>query len=148
MRYNRNTVEIHRNTIVFQSYFYEFLSYFCFFMFITLTDKNFSEEVLKSQKVVLVDFWAEWCFPCKMMEPILEEIKNEFGDKIKIGKLNVDENPLIASTFMIDAIPALILFKDGKIVQRFTGVQAKEILEEAIKKAINEGDQNNSVETQ
>gem|GEM_PF-405947 len=113
---------------------------FALSIMITLTDKNFSEEVLKSQKVVLVDFWAEWCLPCKMMEPILEEIKNEFGDKIKIGKLNVDENPLIASSFMIDAIPALILFKDGKIVQRFTGVQAKEILEEAIKKAINEGD--------
>ena len=108
--------------------------------YLILTDKNFSEEVLKSQKVVLVDFWAEWCFPCKMMEPILEEIKNEFGDKIKIGKVNVDENPLIASSFMINAIPALILFKDGKVVERFTGVQAKVVLENAIKKVINEGD--------
>ena len=108
--------------------------------YLILTDKNFSEEVLKSQKVVLVDFWAEWCFPCKMMEPVLEEIKNEFGDKIKIGKVNVDENPLIASSFMINAIPALILFKDGKVVERFTGVQAKVVLENAIKKVINEGD--------
>jgi len=108
--------------------------------YLILSDKNFSEEVLKSQDVVLVDFWAEWCFPCKMMEPILEEIKNEFGDKIKIGKVNVDENPLIASSFMINAIPTLILFKDGKIVERFTGVQPKEVFENAIKKIINEGD--------
>ncbi|MCD6085603.1 thioredoxin [bacterium] len=108
--------------------------------YLILTDKNFSEEVLKSQEIVLVDFWADWCFPCKMMEPVLEEIKNEFGDKIKIGKVNVDENPLIASSFMVNAIPVLILFKNGKIVEKFTGVQAKKVIEEAIKKIINEGD--------
>jgi len=97
-----------------------------------ITDKNFSEEVLKSQKLVLVDFWAEWCTPCQMIAPVVQEISNEFNEKIKVGKLNVDENPLISTTFSINAIPALILFKNGKIVQKFIGVQPKEIITEAI----------------
>jgi len=95
---------------------------------IIITDKNFSEDVLKSQKPVLVDFWAEWCMPCQMITPIIQEIADEFGEKIKIGKLNVDENPLISTTFSVDAIPTIILFKNGKIVQRFIGVQPKEII--------------------
>jgi len=93
-----------------------------------LTDRNFSEEVLKSPKPVLVDFWAEWCVPCQIIAPILQEIAEEFGEKIKIGKLNIDENPLISTTFLVDAIPTLILFKNGKIIQKFTGVQPKEII--------------------
>lgn len=101
-----------------------------------LTDQNFSEEVLKSQKPILVDFWAEWCMPCQIITPILQEIAEEFGEKIKIGKLDVDKNPLISATFSIDAIPALILFKDGKIMQRFTGVQAKQIIEKAVESVV------------
>jgi len=101
-----------------------------------LTDKNFSEEVFKSQKPVLVDFWAEWCMPCQMITPIIQEIADEFGEKIKIGKLNVDENPLISTTFSVDAIPTLILFKNGKIVQKFIGVQPKEVITEIINSVI------------
>jgi len=101
-----------------------------------LTDKNFSEEVFKSQKPVLVDFWAEWCMPCQMITPIIQEIADEFGEKIKIGKLNVDENPLISNTFSVDAIPTLILFKNGKIVQKFIGVQPKEVITEIINSVI------------
>ena len=101
-----------------------------------LTDKNFSEEVFKSQKPVLVDFWAEWCMPCQMISPILQEIADEFGEKIKIGKFDIDKNPLISATFSIDAIPALILFKNGKIVQRFIGVQPKEVITETINSVI------------
>ena len=101
-----------------------------------LTDENFSEEVSKSQKPILVDFWAEWCVPCQMISPILQEIADEFGEKIKIGKIDVDKNPLISATFSIDAIPALILFKNGKIVQRFIGVQPKEIITETINSII------------
>jgi len=97
-----------------------------------LTDQNFSKEVLKSQNPVLVDFWAEWCMPCQMIAPTLQEIAEEFGGKIKIGKLNIDENPLISTTFSVDAIPTLILFKNGKIIQRFIGVQPKEIIVEVI----------------
>jgi len=105
-----------------------------------LSDNNFSEEVLQSEKPVLVDFWATWCVPCQMIAPIIQELDNEFGDKIKIGKLNVDESPLISSSFSIDAIPTLILFKDGKIIQRFTGVQPKEIIAEAISSVIDNKD--------
>jgi len=108
-----------------------------------LTDQNFSREVLKSQKLVLVDFWAEWCMPCQIIAPILQEIAEKFGEKIKIGKLDIDKNPLISTTFSIDAIPALILFKNGKVVQRFKGIQAKQIIEEAIKFAIGEETQKN-----
>jgi len=107
-----------------------------------LTDQNFSEEVLKNQKPILVDFWAEWCMPCQMIDPILQEIAQEFGEKIRIGKLDVDKNPLISATFSIDAIPALILFKNGKVVQRFRGVQAKQVIEEAVKSIIEEETQN------
>jgi len=107
-----------------------------------LTDQNFSEEVLKSQKPILVDFWAEWCMPCQIIDPILQEIAEEFGEKIKIGKLDVDKNPLISATFSIDAIPALILFKNGKVIQRFRGVQAKQVIEEAVKSIIEEETQN------
>jgi len=97
-----------------------------------LTDKNFSEEVFKNQKLVLVDFWAEWCIPCQMITPILQEIIDKFDGKIRIGKLDVDKNPLISTVFSIDRIPALILFNNGKIVQRFIGVQPKEVITEAI----------------
>lgn len=103
---------------------------------LTLTDQNFSEEVLKSQKPILVDFWAEWCMPCQMIAPILQEIAEELGEKIKIGKLDVDKNHLISANFSIDAIPALILFKEGKVMQRFVGVQSKEIIKEAIDSVI------------
>ena len=105
-----------------------------------ITDENFSEEVSNSQKPVLVDFWAEWCMPCQMITPIIQEIDNEFGEKIKVGKLNIDENPLISATFSLDAIPTLILFKNGKIFQRFIGVQPKETIVEAINSIIENKD--------
>ncbi|MBN2198118.1 thioredoxin [Candidatus Wolfebacteria bacterium] len=101
-----------------------------------LTDENFSEKVLKSQKPILVDFWAEWCMPCQMIAPILQEIAEKFNEKIIIGKLDVDKNPSISNMFSIDAIPALFLFKDGKIIQKFIGVQPKQVIEKAIEVAI------------
>lgn len=103
---------------------------------VILTDQNFFEEVLKSEKLVLVDFWASWCMPCQMITPIIEEIAGELEDKIKIGKLNVDENPLISSAFMIDFLPTIALFKKGKIVKSLTGVQSKEVILEAINSVI------------
>lgn len=103
-----------------------------------LTDQNFSEEVLKNEKLVLVDFWASWCVPCEMLTPIIEEIAEELKEKIKVGKLNVDESPLVSATFMIDLLPTLALFKNGKIVKKLTGVQPKEVILEAIEYAIND----------
>jgi len=95
---------------------------------ITLTDQNFDEEVLKSNKPVLIDFWAPWCGPCQMFGPIIEEVAKEIGDKAKILKLNVDENQETAEKYNISGIPAILFFKDGKEVERMTGVQQKDAL--------------------
>ena len=106
-------------------------------MCVTLTSQNFEEEVIKSNPLpVLVDFWAPWCGPCVMLGPIIEELAKEFEGKIKIGKLNVDENSEIAGKYEILGIPSLKLFKNGKIVDEMTGVQPKEGLTEKIKKVI------------
>jgi thioredoxin 1 len=104
-------------------------------MELVLTDQNFEAEVLKSDKPVLVDFWASWCGPCLAMGPIIEELAKEFDGKAKVGKINVDENSKTAQDFSIMSIPALKIFKGGKVVQEFVGMQAKETLKEALEKA-------------
>jgi len=98
-------------------------------MVVEFTDQNFDQEVLKNDKLVLVDFWAPWCGPCRMMEPIIEELAKKMEGKIKIGKINVDENSETAIKYEIMSIPALKIFKDGKIVKELIGAQAKEVLE-------------------
>jgi thioredoxin 1 len=100
----------------------------------TFTDSNFEQEVLKSDKPVLVDFWAPWCGPCQVMGPIIEELAKEMEGKIKIGKMNVDENPATAQKYGIMSIPSLKIFKGGKVVKEFTGVQSKEGLKEELGK--------------
>ncbi|MEA3357377.1 MAG: thioredoxin, partial [Patescibacteria group bacterium] len=92
---------------------------------ITLTDENFSSEVLDSNKPVLVDFWASWCMPCKMLGPIIEEVAVEFGDKVKVCKLNVDEAGETASKYSIMSIPAVFIFKSGEAVERLIGLRQK-----------------------
>ncbi|NPB06296.1 MAG: thioredoxin [Aquificae bacterium] len=99
---------------------------------ITLTEENWDREVLQSDKPVLVDFWAPWCGPCRIIAPIIEELAEEFGDQIKVGKLNTDENPNIAMRYGIRAIPTLILFKNGEVVDTRIGVQPKEALKQMI----------------
>jgi len=97
------------------------------------TDDNFKTEVLESETPVLVDFWAEWCGPCQMMTPILEELTEIFPkDKIKIGKLNVDENPQSAKDYDIRSIPAFIFFKDGQIIDDFVGAYSKSEMQNKI----------------
>jgi len=90
-----------------------------------ITDASFQDEVLKSATPVVVDFWAEWCGPCKMIAPALEEISQELGDKAKIVKLNIDENPKVATQLRIMSIPTLIVFKDGKAVAQKAGAAPK-----------------------
>jgi thioredoxin 1 len=97
-------------------------------MSIHLTDENFESEVLNSDKPALVDFWADWCAPCKIMGPILEELSEEYSDKVKVAKLNVDEASNNAAKYDIKSIPTLILFDNGQEVARLTGAVAKDNL--------------------
>ena len=94
----------------------------------TLTDATFDEEVRAADEPVLVDFWAEWCGPCKMIAPILNELAREYDGKLRITKLDVDENPATAMAYGVMSIPTLILFKDGKPVERIVGLQPKDRL--------------------
>ncbi|PJA89543.1 MAG: thioredoxin [Candidatus Magasanikbacteria bacterium CG_4_9_14_3_um_filter_32_9] len=101
----------------------------------TFTDENFDKEVLKSETPVLVDFWAPWCGPCKMMGPIVEELATENADKaIKIGKLNVDENSAMAGKYGVMSIPTFLVFKNGEVVDQAVGGVSKEKLQELIDK--------------
>jgi len=97
-----------------------------------VSDSNFETEVLKSSEPVVVDFWAEWCGPCKMIAPALEEIANSLAGKVKIVKLNVDENPATASKYGIMSIPTLMLFKNGELASRQIGAAPKAKLEQWI----------------
>ena len=102
-----------------------------------ITDENFEKEVLKSSKPTLVDFWAEWCGPCKMISPIVEEIAGDYNGKVKVGKVNVDFNQQIAMTYGIRGIPALLVFNSGTVANQIVGAVPKnhitEILDEVIK---------------
>lgn len=93
-----------------------------------ITDANFEELVLKSDKPVLVDFWAEWCGPCRMVGPIVEEISNEYSGKALVGKVDVDNNPNISMQFGIRNIPTLLIFKGGKVVDKQVGAVPKQVL--------------------
>jgi len=103
---------------------------------IEVSDANFQSEVIDSEKPVLVDFWAPWCGPCRAIAPIIEEIAGTYGDAIKIGKCNVDENPVSPGKYEIKAIPTLIFFKNGEVAKQHTGLANKEQLEEMLKQVI------------
>ena len=92
---------------------------------VTLTAENFDQEVLKSGTPVLVDFWAEWCGPCKMVAPILDELASEYDGKVKIGKVNIDDHQSLASEYGIRAIPTLLLFKAGQVADQIVGLRSK-----------------------
>ena len=99
-----------------------------------LTDGNFEQEVLKSDKPVLVDFWAEWCGPCRMMAPTVEAIAGEFADRAKVGKLNVDENQSVTGRYSIRGIPTLLLFKGGEVKEQWVGATSRDVLVKMIER--------------
>jgi len=101
------------------------------------TDANFQQEVLQSDKVTLIDLWAEWCGPCRMMTPIVEELSTEYQDRAIIGKLNVDDNPEVPTEYNVRGIPTFLLFKNGELKEKIVGAQTKQTLQNKIDALLN-----------
>jgi thioredoxin 1 len=98
------------------------------------TDQNFAAEVLKSDKPVLVDFWAAWCAPCRMVAPAVEAIAEEYAERAKVGKLNVDENQSVTSRYQIRSIPTLLLFRSGEVQEQYVGVTSRDMIARMLEK--------------
>ncbi len=103
---------------------------------VVLDDYSFDKEILQSDKVALVDFWAPWCGPCKMLGPVVEEIAQEMEGQIVVGKLNVDDNPIVAGRYKIMSIPMMLIFKEGKIIDQMIGAQPKDNIVKRIESAL------------
>jgi thioredoxin 1 len=102
---------------------------------VTATESNFQEEVLSAGQPVLVDFWAEWCGPCKMIAPVLAELATEYNGKVKIAKVNIDDNQNLAAQFRVTAIPTLLIFKNGQVTEQMIGAKSKRDLKASLDKA-------------
>ena len=99
---------------------------------VTLTDTNFAAEVLSSETPVLVDFWAEWCGPCKMLSPLIDELASEYDGKIKVGKVNIDDHQNLASQYGVRAIPTMLVFKSGEVADQIVGLRSKRDLKASL----------------
>jgi thioredoxin len=105
-------------------------------LIVTLTQDNFETEALKSPTPMLVDFWAEWCGPCKMIAPVLDELAEEYQGKVKIGKVNVDEHQGLAAQYQVTAIPTLVIIKNGQVIEQTRGAKSKRDLKASLDRAI------------
>src|SRR5687768_10860289 len=101
---------------------------------LTLTEANFERDVLQSPQPVLVDFWAEWCGPCKMLAPLIDELASEYDGRVKVGKVNIDDQQALASRYGIRAIPTMLLFKDGEVAEQMVGLRSKRDLKTSLDK--------------
>jgi thioredoxin 1 len=101
-----------------------------------VTDQNFESEILQSDKPVIVDFWAEWCAPCRQIAPIISQIADEYGDQVKVVKMNVDESPGTPGKYGIRAIPTVLAFQNGQVVEQLQGARPKAAFEEMVKKLL------------
>ena len=99
---------------------------------VEVTDQSFDTEVLNSETPAIIDFWAEWCAPCRAIAPIVKDLADQYGDKVKIAKLNIDENPGVPSRYGIRSIPTVLAFKDGAVVDQITGARPKSHFEEMV----------------
>ena len=106
-------------------------------MAFTFTDANFETEAIADKGVSVVDFWAEWCGPCRAITPIIEDLANTYGDDVKVGKLNVDDNSEVATRYAIRSIPTILIFKDGEVVDRHVGTTTKAALAQKIEQHLN-----------
>jgi len=95
---------------------------------VNISFKNFQDEVISSDKTVLLDFWAEWCGPCRMLSPVIDQVAELAGDKVKVGKINVDEEPELANLFKVMSIPTLVVIQNGKIINQVVGLQSKQAI--------------------
>ncbi len=105
----------------------------------TFTDSNFHAQVLQSTVPVVVDFWAEWCPPCKIIAPVMDDLAKEYGDKVVIGKMNADENPQIPGQFTVMSLPTVMIFKNGQPIQALVGAKSKQTYMQEIEKALSHG---------
>ena len=103
---------------------------------VEVTDSNFETEIINGDKPAMVDFWAAWCGPCKMVSPVVKELAEEYGDRITIGECNVDQNPVTPSRYGIRSIPTLIVFKDGQVVEQIIGAVPRDNIEAALQKVL------------
>jgi thioredoxin 1 len=103
---------------------------------LAVSDADFEQEILKADMPAMVDFWAAWCGPCRAIAPVVEELARDFAGKVKVAKMNVDENPKTPAKYGIRAIPTLIIFKGGQVVDQITGAVSRNIIENALKKAM------------